>query len=134
MMSLRYTAHLGWNLNIPQKNRGSRSGLQVTVFEWKKIQKVKKGLWKVEPEERILSTVQVFFRCWTLPVKSSIVTLAKWITFKSNSQGYGRSKTATWLFPSPWQTSFLFDGIKPSLAAELICPHEGKFSLCFTKY
>ena len=40
--------------------------------------------------------------------------------YKPNSQGYGKSKTATWLFQAPWQTSFLFDGIKHSLAAGLM--------------
>ena len=50
----------------------------------------------------------------------------KWInnSYKPNSQGYGKSKTATWLFPAPWQTSLLFDRIKPFLAAGLISHSE----------
>ena len=45
----------------------------------------------------------------------------KWInnSYKPNSQGYGKSKTATWLFPAPWQTSLLFDRIKPFLEKEM---------------
>ena len=41
---------------------------------------------------------------------------SKWVnnSCKLNSQGYGKSKTAAWLFPAPWQTSFLFNGLKPS--------------------
>ena len=43
----------------------------------------------------------------------------KWVnnSRQPNSQGYGKSKTATWLFDKP---HFLFDGIKPSLAAGLM--------------
>ena len=38
----------------------------------------------------------------------------KWINngYKPNSQGYGKSKTAAWLFKAPWKTSLLFDKIK----------------------
>ena len=51
----------------------------------------------------------------------------KWINngYKPNSQGYGKSKTAAWLFLAPWQTSLLFNSIKPFLAAGLIA-HNGK--------
>ena len=51
----------------------------------------------------------------------------KWIKngCKPNSQGYGRSNTAAWLFPAPWQTSLLFDRLKPFLAVGLIS-HNGK--------
>ena len=31
-----------------------------------------------------------------------------------DSQGYGKSKMAAWFFLAPWQTSFLFVGIKHS--------------------
>ena len=46
----------------------------------------------------------------------------KWIKngCKSNSQGYGKSKTVVWLFLAPWQTSVSFDGIKPFLVADLM--------------
>ena len=48
--------------------------------------------------------------------------IKKWVnnSCKSKSQGYGNSKMATWIFPAPWQTSFLFDGLKPSLATGLM--------------
>ena len=51
----------------------------------------------------------------------------KWINngYKPKSQGYGKSKVATLLFPAPWQASLLFDRIKPFLAAGLIA-HNGK--------
>ena len=38
---------------------------------------------------------------------------------KSVSQGHRKSKTAAWIL-APWQTSLLFDGIKPFLAAGLM--------------
>ena len=51
----------------------------------------------------------------------------KWINngYKPNSQGYGRSKMATWLFLAPWRASLLFDRIKPFLAVGLIS-HSGE--------
>ena len=50
----------------------------------------------------------------------------KWINngYKPNSQDYGKSKTAAWLFLAPWQTSLLFDKIKPFLAIGLIFHNE----------
>ena len=57
----------------------------------------------------------------------------KWIKngCKSNSQGYGKSKMAVWLFLAPWQTSLSFDGIKPFLAAELMLLQWKKmFKMC----
>ena len=52
----------------------------------------------------------------------------KWINngYKPNSQGYGRFKTAAWLFPVPWQAPLLFDKIKPFLASGLISHKRGK--------
>jgi len=46
----------------------------------------------------------------------------KWINngYKPNSQGYGKSKIAAWLFPAPWTTLLLFDRMKPFLAVGLI--------------
>ena len=35
------------------------------------------------------------------------------ISCKSNIQSYGKSKITAWLFPTPWQTSFLFGELKP---------------------
>ena len=46
----------------------------------------------------------------------------KWInnSWKSRSQGYGKSRMATWPFLAPWQTSSLFDGLKPFMVAVLM--------------
>ena len=38
-----------------------------------------------------------------------------------HSGGYGKFKTAAWLFQTPWQTSLLVDKIKPFLVSGLIC-------------
>ena len=46
--------------------------------------------------------------------------------FKPNSQGYGKSKMATWLFLGPWQTSLLFHKLKPFLASGLISHNRKK--------
>ena len=40
--------------------------------------------------------------------------------YKPNSQGYGKSKMAAWLFPAPWTTLLLFDRMKPFLGVGLI--------------
>ena len=49
------------------KGKGSRSDLQVAVSEWENkvmdTESDKKGLWKVDPEKRVLFMVQVFLRC-----------------------------------------------------------------------
>ena len=51
----------------------------------------------------------------------------KWVNnaCKPNSQSYGSSKTETWLFLAPWQSSLLFDKIKTFLASGLIS-HNGE--------
>ena len=56
----------------------------------------------------------------------------KWINngYKLNSQGYGKSKTATWLFPAPWQSYFLFERLKPFLAIGLISHNKKKRLKC----
>ena len=50
----------------------------------------------------------------------------KWVNngYKPNSQGYGKSKMAAWLFKAPWKTSLLFDKIKAFLAIGLISHNE----------
>ena len=48
---------------------------------------------------------------------------------KLKSQGYGKSKMATWLFLAPWQTSFFFAGLKPSLVTELMPSQWQKLTL-----
>ena len=52
----------------------------------------------------------------------------KWVNnaCKPNSQSYGSSKTETWLFLAPWQSSLLFDKIKTFLASGLISHNGGK--------
>ena len=52
----------------------------------------------------------------------------KWINngYKRNSQGYGKSKMAPWLFLAPWKPSVLFDKIKPFLDVGLISHNEKK--------
>ena len=53
----------------------------------------------------------------------------KWINngYKRNSQGYGKSKMAPWLFLAPWKPSVLFDKIKPFLVVGLISHNEKKW-------
>ena len=60
----------------------------------------------------------------------------KWINngYKPNSWGYGKYKMAAWLFLAPWQTSLLFNRIKPFLAVGLIS-HNGAnmVKMCFLR-
>ena len=46
----------------------------------------------------------------------------KWVNnnYKSKSHCYRKFKMATWFFATPWQTPFLFNGVKPYLAAGLM--------------
>ena len=68
----------------------------------------------------------------TLPSSGNL----KWINngYKPNSQGYGKSKTVTWLFPAPWQSSLLFERLKPFLTVGLIISQKKKkkkVKMCF---